>query len=324
VVKTFGQTKQTEVNKRVTGMPITSQNSTAMSGRNWALLIALSVLWGGSFIFIGIAVTELPALLIVLVRVGLAAALLIPTHYVVLGKLPTEKRVWIGASGMALLNNVIPFSLIVYGQHFITAGLASVINATTPLFGAIVMASAGAESLTGRKVAGLLLGLGGVCVLKGVGPLDFGQQNLGIICVLLASMSYGVSSFWAKRRLVGIPPLTSATCQLVCSTLAMTVLANLFSTPTYLLTTSLTTWMALAGLALFSTAIAYLIFFRIIASAGASAVLLVTMLIPVSAIIMGVVVLNETLLVREIVGATIIGLGLLVIDGRLFAKLRKN
>jgi drug/metabolite transporter (DMT)-like permease len=297
--------------------------STTISRQNWTLLFILSVLWGCSFIFIGVAVKELPALLIVWARVGLAAIFLVPVHLIVIGKLPTERRVWVAVSGMALLNNIIPFSLIVYGQHFISAGLASVINATTPLFGAAVMALAGAEKLSGQRIAGLLIGLTGVAVLKGVGPIDLNQQTIGMLCVLGASASYGVSSLWAKRRLVGISPMTTATCQLICSTVVMTLLASLFSKPDRLFSASPGIWLALAGLAIFSTSIAYLIFFRIIASAGATSVLLVTMLIPISAILMGIIFLDEHLLGREILGASIIGIGLLVIDGRLVDKVRQ-
>ncbi len=302
---------------------MTNRDPVVADSQSWILLLILSVLWGASFLFIGIAVKELSSLLIVLARVGVAAAILIPIHLFFQGSLPRDTKTWIAGGGMSIMNNVIPFALIVYGQHFITAGLASVINATTPLFGAIALAVASIEALTPRRVFGLLLGVAGVVVLRGVAQVDFGAQTVGILCVLLASMSYGVSSVWAKTKLVGIPPLTTATCQLIISTLIMIVLASVFDTPARLLQASNSAWLAILGLASLSTALAYLLFFRIIQRSGPSLVLLVTMLIPVSAILMGYLVLGEVVSTRETLGAAIIGLALLVIDGRILNLLKQ-
>jgi drug/metabolite transporter (DMT)-like permease len=287
---------------------------------DWVRLCILSVLWGASFLFIGIAVKELDSLLIVFARVAIAALVLVPVHLVLKGGLPRDRSTWVKLGVMSILNNVIPFTAIVYGQHFITAGLASVINATTPLFGAVIMAVAAVEALTRRKITGLLLGLAGVVILKGVGFADLNQQTIGILAVMLASLSYALSGLWAKKNITGIPPVTSATCQLIVSSVVMAVLMLLFSDVTRLGNASSSAWFALIALAVVSTSIAYLIFFRIIASAGPSVVLLVTMMIPVSAIAMGAVFLDEALLMREIVGAVVIGLGLLVIDGRMVGK----
>ena len=266
---------------------------------------------------IGIAVKELPSLLIVFARVAIAGAVLVPVHLIVQGALPHDRYTWIATGGMALLNNVIPFSLIVYGQHLISASLASVINATTPFFGAFIMAVAGAEALSGRKLVGIIIGILGVVVLRGFSLGGGGTEQLGIFAVLTASMSYGASSLWAKRNLGGIPPITSATCQLICSSIMMMVVVTLFSDIALLGQAGAETWWALIGLAVLSTSLAYLLFFRIIATSGASVVLLVTMIIPVPASIMAWLVLGDKLTLREIAGAAVIGLGLLVIDGRL-------
>ncbi len=300
---------------------MTSQTS-VISSQNWLLLLLLSVLWGGSYLFIGIAVKELPPLLIVFARVSIAAAVLLPLHFLLIGRLPRDPNTWLAVGGMGILNNVVPFTLIVYGQNYISAGLASVINATTPLFGALIMAAAAVEALTARKVTGLIFGLLGVVILRGVGLADFNQEAIAILAVLLASASYGVSSLWAKKMLVGIPPVTSATCQLICSSVTMGVLVYIFANPGQYLAVSAKTWVALAALAIVSTATAYLIFFRIIASAGASVVLLVTMLIPISAIFLGTLFLDEVLSFHEIAGAITIGFGLLIIDGRVVNWLR--
>jgi drug/metabolite transporter (DMT)-like permease len=293
----------------------TNQN-TGADGQSWALLILLSIIWGGSFFFVGIAVNELPALLIVFARVAVAALILVPVHLILLGPLPRDRKTWIVCGGMSIFNNVLPFTAIAWGQHHIGSGLAAVINATTPIFGALLMAMAGLEGLTWRKSLALLLGLFGVVVLKGGSFGDLGPQSLGIFAVLFASACYGVSTVWSKWHLVGIPPMTLATCQLTGSSLVMALLVMLFAEPALYFQASAPTLMAVLALAALSTSIAYLIFFRIIARAGPSFVVLVTMLVPVSAIALGTLFLGEKLEFYEIAGALMIGLALVVIDGR--------
>lgn len=282
----------------------------------WGQLVLLSLLWGGSFLFIGMAVKELSPLVVVFARVTLAALVLVPVHLLRIGPLPTDRQSLLAFLGMSLLNNVIPFTLIVTGQTMIASGLASVINATTPIFGAVVMALAGEERLIARRMVALAVGIAGVAVLKGTGLAKLDQQGLGIALVLMAAASYALSSLWVKRRGKGISPLTMATGQLISSSLIMAVLAFTFSDPGQLLHASAYAWSAVLGLALLATAVAYILFFSIIARAGAANVLLVTMMIPVSAIIFGHVFLKEALSAQEFVGALIIGLALLVFDGR--------
>ncbi len=300
---------------------MTQNSSPAVVNADWLLLVLLSIVWGASFIFIGIAVKELPTLLIVFVRVALAALILLPVHWLWQGALPKDARSWVSFAGVSLTNNIIPFTLIVYGQHSITASLASVLNATTPFFGLLVLAVAGAEGLSGRKIASLLLGLVGVAVLRGVNFADLNQETIGILACLGASLSYGVGSLWQKRRVMGTPPVTTATGQLICSTVIMGVLSFAFSTPQQLVSTSGSTWLALILLAAVSTSFAYLLFFKIITRSGPMAANLVTMMIPVSAIIMAALWLGERITAQEIAGALLIGLGLVVYDGRLVTRL---
>lgn len=288
-----------------------------IDAQSWGLLLILSVIWGGSFLFIAVAVKELPALLIVLARVGIAAAILLPIHLAMQGPLPRDLKTWISCGGMSIMNNVIPFTAISWGQHHITGGLASVINATTPMFAALFMALAGLEGITPRKAIALALGLVGVLVLKGGGFGDLGAQTFGILAVVLASACYGLSAPWSKVRLAGIPPLTTATLQLSMSTIIMAVIVLLFAEPAQYFAVSGKTWLSLFLLAAVSTSIAYLLFFRIIARAGPSFVSLVTMIIPVSAILMGYLLLNERLTINEVLGALTIGLALVIIDGRM-------
>ena len=291
--------------------------------RDWGLLVLLSLIWGGSYLFVGIAVKELPPLVIVMARVTVAALALLPLHFLLLGPLPASRASWAAIAVMSVVNNVIPFTLIVTGQTMIASGLASVINATAPLFGVGFLAAAGLEPLALRKLLGIGVGIGGVAILKGGTLLGDGFQSVGILLCLGAAASYGLASLWAKLKLSAVPPLSLATGQLLCSAVIMTGLTMGFSHPAELLSASALSWAALLGLALVSTSLAYIIFFRIVASAGAGNVLLVTMMIPVSAIAFGVVLLGETLEPREIAGAAIIAVALLIIDGRVLGWLRQ-
>lgn len=286
--------------------------------QTWLLLILLSVLWGGSFFFTGAALRELPPLTIVLVRVALGAALLLPLLKVLGGGLPEGVAGWKPFFIMGLLNNVVPFSLQVAGQTYISSGLASVLNATTPLFTVMVLATFGDERLVLRRVAGVLIGLLGVIVLRGPTLDVSNNQTIGMLLCLGGALSYGFSGLWGRRKLAGVPPITSATCQLICSSFVMTVITAAAEQPWRLPMPGTATWLALFGLALLSTSFAYIVFFHILARSGASNVMLVTLLIPVTAILLGTLVLGEPLSAHEIAGAFVIGSALLVIDGRVF------
>lgn len=290
--------------------------SPAMDLQDWGLLIFLSILWGGSFMFIGLAVKELSPLMIVLCRVVIAAAVLLPFHWLLQGALPRDGRSWVSFAVMSITNNVIPFMLFATGQSMITSGLAAVVNATTPLFGFAILALAGHETFSARKIIGVFIGLVGVMVLKGVNLFGGGSESLGIFLCLMAAASYGFGSLWARMRLMTIPPMTTAAGQLICSSVFMAVLVALFGEPAELAGLSATGWIAILGLAVFATALAYIVFFRLITHAGPANANLVTMLIPVSAILMGYAVLSEALEAREIVGALVIIGALAIIDGR--------
>jgi drug/metabolite transporter (DMT)-like permease len=297
-----------------------SQSSHTADAQSWGLLLLLSLIWGGSFLFIAIAVKELSALQIVFARVAIAAAVLIPIHWLMQGRLPTDTRTWIAAGGMSILNNIIPFTLITWGQHYVTGGLASVVNATTPMFAVIFMAMADYEKVTLRKAIALVIGLAGVFVLQGASFSGIEPQSLGIAAIAMGAAFYGVSAPWSKKMLVGIPPLTTATCQMIVSTILMVIIVLLWGNIGQYQNVTAKTWVAIFSLAILSTSLAYLIFFRIIARAGPSFVSLCTMIIPVSAILLGYVVLGEKLTANEIWGAGIIGVALLVIDGRLLRR----
>jgi drug/metabolite transporter (DMT)-like permease len=296
-----------------------------MDAGEWGMLVALSLLWGGSFFFIGIAVKELPPVTIVALRVSLAATALLIVCRIMGLRLPRQWAVWRAFFGMGLLNNIIPFCLIVWGQTHIASGLASILNATTPLFTVIVAHFLTSdEKMTGNKLAGVLIGFVGVATM--IGPAAFGGavSNLwGQIAVLGAAISYSFAGIFGRRfKAMGVPPLMTATGQISSSTLMLIPAALLIDKPWTLAMPSLGTWGALVGIALLSTALAYLIFFRILATAGATNLALVTFLIPVSAILLGSLILGEQLEIKHFAGMAMIAAGLAAIDGRLFRRLR--
>lgn len=294
-----------------------------MDGQDWSLLILLSVLWGGAFFFSGVAVKEVPPLTVVLVRVFLAALTLLPLFWYFGHSMPRTLSGWLPFFGMGLLNNVLPFGFLFFGQTLITVGLSSIINAMTPLFAVIVMAAFREERLTVNRVIGVLLGVVGVAVLRGFdGSID-AAQTLGIGLCLAGALSYGFAALWGRRFLAGVPPMKSATLQLVCSTLIIAIVVSFIDQPWTLAMPSQHAVLSLAALAVLGTALAYIVFFKILVRAGASNVMLVTLLIPVTAMALGNVFLGEPIHLKEVIGAVIIGAGLLFIDGRLIDRLTR-
>lgn len=295
-----------------------------MDGQDWGLLILLSILWGGAYFFAGVAVQELPPLTVVLARVSLAVVVLLPIFWYFGHSLPKSFSDWLPYMVMGLLNNVLPFSLIFFGQTHITVGLSSIINAMTPLFTVLVMASFQEELLSVNRIIGVLLGVLGVAILHGFdGPID-ASQTLGIVLCLSAALSYGFAALWGRRYLIGVPPIKSATCQLMCSTLIMILVVSFMDKPWTLSMPSQNAVLSLVMLAIFGTALAYIIFFKILVRAGASNAMLVTLLIPVTALFLGNVFLGESIELKEIIGAVIIGTGLLFIDGRVINRLTQK
>lgn len=300
-------------------------NDNRIDARDWSLLGLLSILWGGSFFFNSAALRELPPLTLVLLRVAIGAAFLLPLLRPYEVRFPKGIAGWRPYVAMGFLNNVLPFSLIVMGQTFIPSGLASVLNATTPLFAVVVMAAAGEERLERRRIAGVIVGLVGVVILRGSGVEVLSGQGIGILLCLAAAVSYGFAALVARRWLSRSPPVATATFQLLSSTAMMAVIAGIFDRPWHLPMPGATTWLAVLGSAGLSTALAYIVFFQVLRRSGATNVTLVTLLVPVTAILLGYLVLDEPMSIREIAGAFVIGSALLVIDGRvltLFSRTR--
>ena len=300
-----------------------------MTAKDWAMLLVLSFLWGGSFFFIGVAVAELPPLTIVFLRVGLAAVTLWGIAVFSGDKVPRSLAIWRAFALMGLVSNAIPFSLIVWGQTHIGAGLASIINAATPLFTILIAGLFLAdEHMTAQKIVGVMAGLTGVIVLIGPSALlelgfDMDKSTLAQLAIIGAALSYGCATVFGRRfRAMGISPFHTAAGQVTASTLILFPLVMIIERPYELTTPSAPVWLSILGLAVFSTALAYILFFRILESSGATNVVLVTFLVPVTANFLSWLVLDEQLYGRYFVGMAIIGLGLAVIDGRLWARLK--
>lgn len=297
-----------------------------MSLRVWIWLLSLSVLWGGSFFFAKVAIGELQPLTVVFARVALAALALILVLSLTGRPLFRRGTPWPSFIAMGVLNNAIPFSLIFWGQTQIASGLASILNATTPLFTLIVAhAVTREEKIGGIKATALLAGFAGVALL--IGPdllLRDDSGFMGQIACLAAALSYAFAGVYGRRfQAMGVAPMQAAAGQVTASAMLILPIMLFVDRPWELAASpSAVVWAALAGLALLSTALAYVLYFRILAAAGATNLLLVTFLIPVTAILLGAAFLGERLELRQVGGMALIGLGLAAIDGRILAPLR--
>ena len=301
----------------------TNPSAPAMDLATWGLLLLLALIWGGSFMFGRIAVQEVPPLAVVFFRVALAA-IAIWAWLLLRSGLPKITPWFAGAvAGMALFNNIIPFSLIFYGQQEIGSGLASIVNAMTPIWTVLIAnALTSDERLSGRKLIGILAGFAGVAVLMGGDALaGLKASAWAQAAVLLATVSYGYAGVYGKR-FKGIDPILVAAGQLAASIVMMAAYMLASGTLTDFALPSPTVIWSLVGLALPCTAFAYVLFFTILSRAGATNVSLVTFLVPVSGVLLGIAFLGESLSPWHIGGMALIGLGLLILDGRLFSARR--
>jgi drug/metabolite transporter (DMT)-like permease len=297
-----------------------------MNGGEWLALLLLSVLWGGSFFFAAVLIKTLPPFTIVFLRVGLAAVILNVLVGAIGMRMPRGRPVWLAFFGMGLLNNAVPFCLVVWGQSHIASGLAAILNATTPISTVMVAHMlTDDEKITGNRLLGVALGFFGVVILIGPDSLHgLGTSVLAQIAVLTAAVFYAFAGVYGRRfKLMGIDPILTATGQVTASALMLFPIAMLVDNPWTLAMPPLPVWAAIMGSALLSTALGYVLYFRILATAGATNLLLVTFLIPVSAILMGTFGLGERLDARHFAGLAIIGAGLAAIDGRLLVRLRQ-
>ena len=291
-----------------------------MSRQAWLLLLALSAIWGASFLFIEIALRAMGPITLVFFRVAIAALTLGIFVFVTKLPVPRERAFWLGTFVMGLLNNAIPFTFIAYGQLTITGGMASIINANTAFFGVIVAAFfLPAERLSWHRLTGVMIGVSGVVIV--VGPaelLRLDVAQLGQLAVVVATLSYAFASVWGRLRLQGYDGTMTAFGTALCATMILSgVMLFAEGVPNFAITGELI--VVAIGLGVIGTAGAYMIYFRILALAGASNLMLVTIIVPIFAVSLDALVLRQWVSVAEMIGFGVIALGLIVMDGRLLS-----
>lgn len=298
-----------------------------MNGSDWLLMLVLAVIWGGAFFFIGVAVRHVQPLTYVWLRLTIGAAGLW-TYLMIRGeRISLPRQVWGSILLLALLNNALPFALFGWGQTHIASGLASILNATTPIWGVVVAHFLTRdERMSPRKVAGVLLGFGGVATMIGPSLLtNLGTSALAQLACVTASLSYALAAVWARRfKRLGISPFSVTTGQLTAGALVMLPVSMVVDQPWTHAFPPLSAWAAIAALALLCTAFGYVLYFRLIEHAGATNALLVTLLVPPIAILLGGLFLGETLAPQDFAGLALIALGLAAIDGRLLSAWRRR
>ena len=298
-----------------------------MNRSDWLLLLFLAVIWGGAFFFIGVAVRHVQPLTYVWLRLTIGAAGLWAYVMIKGEKIHLPRQVWGSILLLALLNNVIPFALFGWGQTHIASGLASILNATTPIWGVVVAHFLTRdEKMTPRKVAGVLLGFGGIVVMIGPSLLSsLGTGALAELACVVAAFSYALAAVWARRfKRQGISPFSVTTGQLTAGALMMLPVSMIVDRPWTNAMPPLSAWAAIAALALLCTALGYVLYFRLIEHAGATNALLVTLLVPPVAILLGGLFLDESLAPQDFAGLGLIALGLAAIDGRVLSLLRRR
>jgi drug/metabolite transporter (DMT)-like permease len=297
----------------------------AMTAREWGLLVLLSLLWGGSFLFVGVAVKELPPLTLVALRVGLAAALLWVSARALGVSLPRSDGAIAALALLGLGNNALPFALIAWGQTQLPSGLASILNAATPLFSVLAAhVLTREEKLSRLKLGGAVAGMVGVAWLLGPDLLARGSSHFWAeLAVLGAALSYALSAIFGRRvGALGLKPIDVACGQATAAAIILAPLALIVDRPWTLAPPSVVVVASVMAIAALSTALAYVVYFRILAGAGATNVLLVTLLAPATSIILGALFLNERLASRQFIGFACIVLAL--IDGRLPRAMRRG
>jgi len=296
-----------------------------MSGRAWLEILFLAMIWGGVFLAAAIALKEIPPFTLVAIRTLLAALVLWAVSLLRRSQIPKGWRTWRALFVMGILNNAIPFTLLTLGQTQIESGLTSIFNAGTAVFGIIVAAIfLKDERLTTRKLLGVALGLGGIIQTVGYDSLrTLDPRSLGQIASVIATISYAFAGVWARKNLSGLSP-DSATAGMLTGASLVTIPVALFAEGVPGLNYTLQTWGALFYYIPVATALAYLLYFRILEMAGSANVLLVTLMVSPIAILLGALVLAEALPPQAYIGFSLIAAGLVVIDGRAFSTLRRS
>lgn len=292
-----------------------------MSARAWIELCLLSLIWGASFLSIRVALDEIGPLTAVAHRTVWAVLVLWIVVYFKGFAVPRDPRVWSAFLIMGLLNNVIPFSLMAWGQLHIETGLTSILNAATAVFGVLAASMFFAdEKLTLRRAIGVTVGFFGVATAIGLDAfLSFDLRSLGQLAVIGGTISYALAGVWAKKRLVGLSPHVAAAGMLTGSSVIILPIVLIYEGPIRF-DLQPVTWAAIGYYALIATALAYLLYYRVLKMAGAGNLMLCTLLVAPVAIILGAIVLGEELPIRSYFGFVILAAGLIILDGRLLQR----
>lgn len=294
-----------------------------ISSRAWVEMLILALIWGASFLAVRVALDEIGPLTSVAHRVGWAMVALWIAVIVMRLPLPREPRVWGAFLVMGMLNNVIPFGLMAWGQLHIESGLTSILNASTAIFGVLAAAIFFAdERISTRKAVGVMLGFAGVATAIGLENLrNFDIRSLAQLAVIAGTVSYALAGVWARKMLSGQPPQVAAAGMVTGATLIMLPLAWIVEGP-LTLNLQTPTLLAIAYYALVATAFAYLLYYRVLAMAGSGNLMLVTLLVAPVAIVLGASLRDEALRPAAYAGFVLLALGLAVLDGRIWRLLR--
>ncbi|MFV0512408.1 MAG: DMT family transporter [Jhaorihella sp.] len=298
---------------------MTTQKS--LSARAWGELLLLGLIWGASFLSIRVALDEVPVATTVLHRTFWAMLVLWVAVVAMRLPVPRDARIWGAFLVMGLLNNVIPFGLMAWGQLHIETGLTSILNAATAVFGVLVAAMVFSdERLTLRRGIGVTLGFAGVAFAIGLDNFaSFDLRSTAQLAVLAGTLSYACAAAWARARLGGLAPQVAAAGMLTGSTLIMLPVALLIDGPVSFALQPVT-WAAIAYYSVIATAGAYLLYYRVLGMAGSGNLMLVTLIIPPVAIVLGAWLRDEALATRAYGGFALLALGLLVLNGGIGRK----
>ncbi|MCL4302982.1 MAG: DMT family transporter [Anaerolineae bacterium] len=288
-----------------------------MKWKNFLLLLVLAALWGPSFLFIKVAVAEVPPLTIVLGRVGIGGLLLYGILRLQGRNLPPLGRVWLHFAFAAIVQNAIPFLLFGWGEQYIDSALAAILNGTTPLFTLLLAHMFTSDDrLTPTKTLGTFIGFSGLALL--IGPSLLGgvkATTWGLIAVAVASLCYGIAIVYGRRNLRGLPPLVAPTAQLLLAALFVLPLSLVLEQPFNLPAPSWPALGSLLALGAFGTGLAFVVYYRIMEQTSATYVSMVTYLVPVFGVILGVMILNEQLGWNAYLGCALILLGVMIVNG---------
>lgn len=298
-----------------------------MSSRAWLLLLSLSLIWGASFYFIEIGLIYLDPFWLVSVRLISGALALV--LWLALNKidLPNDGQFWLATAIMGVFNNVIPFILIAYGQQYVTGGLASIINANTAFISIIVSGIfVASEPAKWHRIVGVLIGICGIAIAIGIddtNPHKTGTSELiGELAIVLATVSYAFAAVWGKLRLTQYKPIQGATGMLICSAVVAIFCSILISGPPEFTITDhpIDLFKLVFGLGVLGTAAAYPLYFRILDLAGSSNLMLVTIIVPVFAVVLDAALLGQFVTSSNLIGFAVVSIGLLILDGRIIGR----